>query len=86
MEWHSPHKKPENKATARTVLCCIERREHPPALNAPRKLAFGHRIDSPTNSHWPQDGWFIHGNSETEYKCVAWAYADLPTDEELECL
>jgi hypothetical protein len=79
LEWRSPHETPERGGSnARRVLVWLERRHSPPALNAPGRMAFGHRIPRPDwTPSWPADGWFFDGQDE-EYRVAAWAYADPP--------
>lgn len=79
LEWHSPYETPVgNGSLARRVLVFLERRHNPPAMNAPGKMAFGHRVIGPKgNSHWPEEGWFFDGQDQ-DYRVSAWAYADPP--------
>jgi hypothetical protein len=80
IDWRSPHETPERGGSnARRVLIWLERRHNPPALNAPGRMTFGHRIlhPSPPPPHWPLGGWFFDGQDE-EYEVRAWAYADPP--------
>lgn len=78
-DWHSPHETPGFCGTsAIRVLVRLEPHPNPPALNAPDRYAFGHRIvRSDKSDHWPSDGWCFDGQ-EDGYRVVAWRYVDMP--------
>ena len=84
MDWRDPTETPRHSGTnARRVLVWLERRYNPPAMNAPGRMAFGHRIvhpEMPPPYPHPADGWYFDGNDD-EYVVRAWAYADPPEQD-----
>lgn len=83
LTWHSPYETPESKCHARRVLVWVMPKDNPPAMNAPGRMAFGHRVVHPEQPpHWPANGWFYDGQSDYE-KVVCWAYADPPSEREV---